>query len=144
VVDGVLARLDVPAGFSIIRGDALNTTRVLLMPLSQILQNLVENAIKHHDRPDGKIAIAVAEVDGRLRFSVTDDGPGIPERYREAVFKMFTTLKRRDEIEASGMGLALVRKLVAMQGGSCGIESVPGRGARIWFDWPKLEDKGAT
>jgi signal transduction histidine kinase len=54
---------------------------------------------------------------------------------------MFTTLKRRDVVEASGIGLALVRKLVTLQGGSCGVEPSSGRGAKIWFDWPEYKPK---
>jgi signal transduction histidine kinase len=69
---------------------------------------------------------------------VADDGPGIPEPYRESVFEMFTTLKPRDEVEGSGMGLALVRKVVTGLGGECGIQASAGRGTCLWFDWPKL------
>jgi signal transduction histidine kinase len=83
------------------------------------------------------VHIAAQDLGARWRFSITDDGPGIAAEYRESVFKMFTTLKRRDEVESSGIGLALVRKLVTLYGGRCGVESAPERGACIWFEWPK-------
>jgi signal transduction histidine kinase len=79
-----------------------------------------------------------------LRFSVIDDGPGIPKAYREDIFEMFKTLKPRDEVEGSGMGLALVRKLVLRMGGSCGVVPVSGRGSEFWFDWPILPRTSAA
>jgi signal transduction histidine kinase len=76
-----------------------------------------------------------------IRFSVLDDGPGIADEYHGVVFEMFRTLQPRDAVEGSGMGLALVRKIVAKMGGGCGIEPSRGRGAHFWFDWPAC---GAT
>ena len=72
-----------------------------------------------------------------IRFWVVDDGPGVAEPYREEIFEMFKTLKSRDQVEGSGMGLAIVRKLVEKMGGQCGVDAAEGRGARFWFDWPK-------
>ena len=140
LVDDISATLTVPDGFTVRKDPSLADALVMSSPLSQVLQNLIGNAIKHHDMPGGagSVSVAVESRGNRWRFTVTDDGPGISEAYRDTVFKMFTTLKRRDEVEASGMGLALVRKLVVIQGGECGIESAPGRGARLWFDWPTL------
>jgi len=140
LVDEVVATLQVPPGTTISKDPSLSAVAVFPTPLAQVLQNLIGNAIKHHDRPSGTIALAVAVQGKALRFTVSDDGPGIEPAYRETVFNMFTTLKRRDEVEASGMGLALVRKLVKLQGGAVGIESAPVRGTRVWFDWPLKND----
>ena len=136
LVDEICASLTLPPGFVLEKDASLQAVQVRQIPLEQVLQNLIGNAIKHHDRPIGHIAIGVAEIHNRLQFSVTDDGPGIPEAYRESVFEMFSTLKPRDEMEGSGMGLALVRKLVRRFGGNCGVDAHTGRGARVWFDWP--------
>jgi PAS domain S-box-containing protein len=106
------------------------------MPLQRVFANLIDNAGKHHDHNMGSIAVAGELRGPRLHFTVTDDGPGIPEAYRETVFLMFRTLRPRDAMEGSGMGLALVRKLLASHGGQCGVEPAPGRGSRFWFDWP--------
>ncbi len=141
LVDDIAATLQIPAGFSIVKDASLDTAMVSRVPLSQVLHNLIGNAIKHHDRAEGTITVAVADRGARFRFTVGDDGPGIEDAYHESVFKLYTTLKRRDEMEASGMGLALVRKLVTLHGGSCGIEPSKGRGASFYFDWPK--PKGA-
>ncbi|MEM9322907.1 MAG: PAS domain-containing protein [Pseudomonadota bacterium] len=85
--------------------------------VQQIFLNLVSNAAKHHDKPNGRIEVS-CEADGaHYRFSVADNGPGIPERYRERIFRMFETLKRRDDVEGSGVGLAIVERLVSSLGG---------------------------
>jgi len=109
------------------------------MPIKRVLHNLIDNAIKHHDGAHGVIAIAAEPLGAGHRFSVTDDGPGIAPEYRSVVFEMFKTLRSRDEVEGSGMGLALVRKLVLQRGGRCGVDTPPGgRGSKFWFDWPTM------
>jgi PAS domain S-box-containing protein len=144
LVDEVVATLQLPAGTAIVKDPSLASVEVMPAPLAQILQNLIGNSIKHHDRTSGTITLAVTARGSGLRFTVSDDGPGIAPAYRETVFNMFTTLKRRDEVEASGIGLALVRKLVTLHGGNCGIESAPVRGTRVWFDWsPASDARGA-
>jgi signal transduction histidine kinase len=143
LVEELFASIPVPPGFRCIADSSLASIPVIAVPLVQVLRNLIENALKHHDALTGTVSIAVAVHPDHLRFAVTDDGPGIPATHREQVFEMFATLRRRDEFEASGMGLALVRKLVRQQGGRCGIESAPLRGSCVWFEWPKLDEAHA-
>lgn len=131
--------LNVPAGFTIHIDAAMHATPVRPIPLQQVLHNLLGNAIKHHDRPNGMITLTVRRAGRWNRFSVIDDGPGIADEHRETIFDMFTTLKPRDHREGSGMGLAMVRKLVMQLGGVCGVDAVKGRGSRFWFDWPPLD-----
>ena len=139
LVANVAATAHVPPGFSI-RGDpSLEPIQVQRVPLEQVLHNLVNNAIKHHDRPAGSVTVSVEHSAPWLRFSVIDDGPGIPEEYRESIFEMFKTLKPRDEVEGSGMGLALVRKIVGRMGGRCGVHPAARRGSHFWFEWPPIE-----
>jgi len=138
LVANVTATLHVPPGFSI-RGDSsLESVQVRRVPLEQVLHNLVGNAIKHHDRPAGTVTVSVQDQAPWLRFSVIDDGPGVPEEYRETIFEMFKTLKPRDEVEGSGMGLAMVRKIVGRMGGRCGVDPVAERGSHFWFEWPPI------
>ena len=132
----VLAMLEVPAQMRVVLTDSLESVIVPRMPLQQIFVNLIDNAIKHHDRPAGTVTVAVTYLAGNLYFTVTDDGPGIPDEYREEIFEMFRTLRPRDEVEGSGMGLALVRKIVTQAGGRCGVEPAPIRGSRFWLEWP--------
>ncbi len=144
IVREVVMALAPPAGFSI-RMEPLNRSiPAYSVPLAQVLQNCIGNAIKHHDCAAGRIDVDVADHDDHWRFSVTDDGPGIPEDYRESVFEMFSTLKSRDRVDGSGMGLALVRKIVRRMGGACGIAARAGRGTCVWFDWPKVPAHGVN
>jgi PAS domain S-box-containing protein len=106
-------------------------------PLQQILRNLISNAIKHHDRDSCTIEVTVEESGPFYVFRVSDDGPGIPSQFHDKIFNMFQTLRPRDEVEGSGMGLALVRKLVERYGGIVYVVDTPGRGTTIEFTWPK-------
>jgi light-regulated signal transduction histidine kinase (bacteriophytochrome) len=107
-------------------------------PLEQVLRNLIGNAIKHHHTGRGKIQINITEHEKHFEFLVEDDGPGIPQENREEVFEMFKTLKPRDEVEGSGMGLALVKKIVETQGYTVQVLPPTNSGLRIQFSWPKF------
>ena len=107
------------------------------VPLDQILRNLVQNAIKHHHRDRGQISIHVRDLGQALEIAVSDDGPGIAPEFHERVFRMFQTLRPRDDVEGSGMGLAIVSKLVESHGGKVWLESTPGVGTTMRFTWPK-------
>lgn len=123
-------------------GDAsLRTPRA---PLVQVVRNLVANAMKHHDRGAGHIDVAIEDLGERVRFTVTDDGPGIPADCRQRIFRMFQTLRPRDEVEGSGMGLAIVKKLVEAHGGRVEVTDARGRGSAFSFDWPKRWEREGT
>jgi signal transduction histidine kinase len=109
------------------------------MPLQQILMNLIGNAIKHHHRKTGKIAVTVEDDGDFYAFAVKDDGPGIGAQFHDQIFEMFRTLRPRDQVEGSGMGLAMVRKHIEMGGGTLRLESSPGRGSTFRFTWPKRQ-----
>lgn len=96
--------------------------------------------MKHHDREHGRIEVHIDESDpSRVGFSVRDDGPGIPPDMHERVFGMFQTLKSRDEVEGSGIGLAIVAKTVKCFGGEVTVSS-EGRGTTFAFTWPRRAD----
>ncbi|PZV10231.1 MAG: diguanylate cyclase [Leptolyngbya sp.] len=111
------------------------TTKVML--LRQVFANLISNAIKHHDRLDGHITIAVQEQEKFYEFSVADDGPGIDANYHAKVFVIFQTLEARDTKESTGIGLAIVKRIVEAEGGSIWIDSQEGSGATFYFTWLK-------
>jgi PAS domain S-box-containing protein len=144
---GELAQLvSPPEGFKILASDDLPTIDAATAPLTQTIQNLIGNAIKHHDRPgDGHVWVDAHPSTDMVEFVVTDDGAGIPEQFRERVFGMFQTLRPRDEVEGSGMGLAIVRKLVERQGGKVWLtEGRDGRGLSVHFTWPRDGAKGVS
>ena len=105
--------------------------------LNQVFSNLISNAIKHHDREDGTIEITAVEQAQFIEFTVKDDGPGIAPQYHQKVFTIFQTLKARDELESTGIGLAIVKKTVESAGGRITLESAPGDGSTFRFTWPR-------
>lgn len=114
----------------------LDTKRILL---SQIFANLLSNAIKHHDRADGRIEITAEDVGDRYQFSIADDGPGIPAgAARDRIFEIFQTLKPSSSNENTGIGLALVKKIVEGEGGEIWLDETD-IGARFCFTWLKAE-----
>jgi hypothetical protein len=136
LMDNVLALVAPPDGFEVIVGAEFGAIRVFRMPLQQIMMNLINNAIKHHHKAAGRIEITVADRGSHHAFAVRDDGPGIPTQFHEKIFKMFQTLKPRDEVEGSGMGLAIVRKQIELSGGSFLLESRVGEGTTFHFTLP--------
>ena len=99
------------------------------------------NAVKHHAAERGEITIRGRRENGMCRFEVSDDGPGMPSGYKDKIFWLFETLKSRDKVEGSGMGLALVRKMIEFEGGSIELVRRDGRGAMFRLDWPDNESE---
>lgn len=135
----ILALLSPPDSFKIKVSPRFADIRVNRMPLQQILMNLISNAIKHHDKKGGCIHVTVADSGSFHAFTVKDDGPGIDERFHDQIFKIFQTLKPRDQVEGSGMGLAMVRKNIEVFGGALSLESSEGKGSTFRFTWPKQQ-----
>jgi len=136
LVHGVLD-LIAPAGdFRIEVAPDLPSLRAPRAPIQQLFLNLLANSVKHHDRPDGRIRVTGRRVGDVCEYTVEDDGPGIPPEHRERVFGMFQTLRPRDEVEGSGMGLAIIKKLVEAYGGNVWIEGDEDRGARFVLSIP--------
>jgi signal transduction histidine kinase len=114
-------------------------------PLEQVLRNLIGNAVKHHPGPQGRVVVSAQEQDDHYVFAVEDDGEGIPAQYSERVFEMFQTLKSRDQVEGSGMGLAIVNRIVQWQRGRIWFEPAPGgRGTVFKFQWKKHQPLAAS
>jgi two-component system sensor kinase FixL len=84
-----------------------------------------------------KIDVSCVPRKNYWKFTVSDNGPGIEERYRDKVFQIFQTLNPRDEIESTGVGLSIVKKIVENLGGSIWITSEPGQGASFHFTTPR-------
>ena len=129
--------IDPPASFQIEVHPlpTLDTKRILL---SQVFANLLSNAIKHHDLPNGRIEITAQDLGDRYQFSIADDGPGIPSgEARARVFEIFQTLKPSSSSDNTGIGLALVKKIVEGEGGRIWLSDEPARGACFCFTWLK-------
>ena len=126
-------------------GDAsLDGQRVAADParLGQALLNLAHNAVKY-SHPGGEIRIGWEAGTTRARFTVADDGIGIPESHRERIFERFYKVDRSRAREgdetpggSAGLGLAIVRHLVEAHGGSLGVESEEDTGSTFWIEIP--------
>ena len=122
LISDICTLLDVPDHCTIKISDTLPALTTYATPLEQVLRNLIANAIKHHPGPEAIISINAEHLDDRYIFAIADDGTGISNEFTERVFEMFQTLKPRDDMEGSGMGLAIVSRIVEWQGG------------RTWFE----------
>ncbi|OGT01735.1 MAG: hypothetical protein A2143_07325 [Gallionellales bacterium RBG_16_57_15] len=105
--------------------------------IQQVFQNLLSNAIKYMDKPEGRIHIACVAEDKQWKFSISDNGPGIDRQHFDKIFQLFQTLPPRDRVESTGVGLALVKKIVEMYGGRIWLESTVGRGCTFFFTLPR-------
>ncbi len=125
-----------PSDFRLVCDDEIGSLRTLATPLELIIRNLISNAIKHHDRSDGTVTVTARKRPHSYEFVVADDGPGIPVNYREQVFSLFHTLKPRDQVEGSGIGLTIIKKVLNRY--QCHFELTDNgeRGARFRFSWP--------
>jgi len=108
----------------------------LRVPLELVLRNLINNAIKHHDKPQGTIVVSAETTPEGYEFMVADNGPGVPVEHQERVFGIFQTLRPRDDVEGSGMGLAIVKKTIENYGGTISLSSDGSNGSRFQFTWP--------
>lgn len=114
------------------------------VPLDIILRNLISNAIKHHDKDTINIRMKYSVIGNMHCISVQDDGPGIPPELFHKALEMFQTLKPRDKVEGSGMGLSLVKKIVQHYGGKLTIESDGICGTKIIIMLPIKEQQNLT
>lgn len=137
LVESVFELLAPPPEFRLITATSLPTLTTQRVPFETVLRNLIGNAIKHHDRQDGCIQVSAQDLGNFVEFSIADDGPGIAPGFHARIFELFQTLKPRDQVEGSGMGLAIVKKTVESMGGSINVDSAAGAGAVFRFTWPK-------
>jgi light-regulated signal transduction histidine kinase (bacteriophytochrome) len=137
LLEEVIVSIAPPENITISVGNRLPTLVCGKIRIMQVFGNLVENAVKFMDKPWGRIKVDCVEEGGFWKFSVADNGRGIREKYFEKIFQMFQTLVSRDEIEGTGIGLAVVKKLVEMSGGSVWVESQAGEGTTFFFTLPR-------
>jgi len=107
--------------------------------LFQVLSNLIGNAIKYHNKDGGWVEVNAQQyADNHLKFTIRDNGPGIDPKYHDRIFRFLERLDSSDA-EGTGIGLAIVKKLVESSGGEIGLDSKLGEGSCFWFTWPLRE-----
>lgn len=97
---------------------------------SQIFQNLLHNSIKFHSR---SIRISAVKIESFWEFVVKDDGIGFDKAYSKKIFQIFSRLHSREDYPGTGIGLAIVKRIVERHGGKIWVESTPGKGSTFHF-----------
>ncbi|WP_260625829.1 sensor histidine kinase [Hymenobacter sediminicola] len=134
----IIDSLSLPDGFEVELPFYLPTLVTNRVQLQQVFTNLISNAVKYHHQPEAALLrIGCVEDKDFFTFSVADNGPGIAPEYHERIFVIFQTLTERDTLESTGVGLAIVKKIVERQGGTIRVESEEGKGATFIFTWPR-------
>ena len=103
--------------------------------LEHVFQNLISNSIKYNDKETTIITISSAKDSEEYIFSVSDNGLGIAPKYHTKIFEIFNQLNTSDEIESTGIGLSIVKKIVTANNGKIIVESEKGIGTTISFSW---------
>jgi light-regulated signal transduction histidine kinase (bacteriophytochrome) len=109
--------------------------------MRKVLTNLLSNAIRFTStRSDAQIEITSAEKDGEIVYTVKDNGVGFDMRYVNKLFGVFQRLHGLEEFDGTGIGLAIVKRIIDLHGGRVWAEGKVGEGTAIHFSLPRLED----
>ena len=142
LVAGVIDAINPPKEIKITIETELPTVWVGRSRIQQVFQNLISNAVKYMGQPEGEVRMGHTSLDGEWQFYVADTGPGIERRHFERIFQIFQTLTPPDRGESTGVGLAIVKKIVEIYGGRIWVTSNIGQGSTFFFTLPKtsMED----
>ncbi|MEM6801412.1 MAG: PAS domain-containing sensor histidine kinase, partial [Bacteroidota bacterium] len=105
--------------------------------IRQVFQNLISNSIKYMDKDQGKIEVGCRKEKGRIVFWVKDNGKGIARKDFKKVFDMFETLDQKKSYDSTGVGLAIVKKIISNMQGKIWLESEEGEGSCFYICFPK-------
>ena len=137
IISVALRGLVIPDNFQIEYAEDLPDLDCFSLLMQQVTANLIQNSIKHNDKEKGHLLIHWEDKGDKFHFIFTDNGPGIPENMTEKVFEIFQTGKSGQENQNSGVGLAIVKKLMGKMGGTIWIDSDYSQGARFILSVPK-------
>ena len=167
LVKEIISGLDSEKNIEITVNEDLPTVICDRTQMLQVFQNLLTNAVKYMDKPEGKIhigCISHAECSAPYYsefvesnqnidqkegsnisnferdmwiFSISDNGPGIEKCHFDRIFKIFQTASSSERTDSTGIGLAIVKKIVELNGGNVWLDSEPGKGSTFYFTFPK-------
>lgn len=137
LVGEIIENISIRPGLTISIEEKMPVINTEKLPLTQIFSNLVSNAIKYHDKEKGEIKIYSKDKGDHYEFFVEDNGSGIDPKYFDKVFVIFQTLHPRDSFESSGVGLAIVKKILDDKKEQIKISSEQGKGSVFSFTWSK-------
>jgi light-regulated signal transduction histidine kinase (bacteriophytochrome) len=140
LVQDIIQILDPPENIQVEIESILPVVKGEPTYLTQVIQNLLSNAIQYIDKPKGLIKIR-CELDKKdWAISVSDNGPGIDQKYHAKIFQIFQTLGTKKNEDSTGIGLALVKRIVEKWGGRVWVESVPDQGSTFYFTIPRTQE----
>lgn len=128
--------VDLPTDANVVIEEPMPTILADRGSLTRVILNLLSNSIKYRGEEPLRIQCECEQQGTQIVLSVTDNGIGIAPKFHERIFVMFKRLHSQSQIEGSGMGLALVQKLVEQAGGEISVQSQEGKGAAFRFTWP--------
>ena len=134
----VISNIEIPESIEIMIENKLPVVMGVPKFVQQVFSNLISNAVRYMDNPEGYVKIGCVEDGDFWKFSVADNGSGIEEKYFSKIFEIFQMLSLRDETENIGIGLSIVKKVVELYDGRVWVESEVGKGSTFFFTLPKL------
>jgi signal transduction histidine kinase len=137
VVQEVVEYTPLKNGLTIFAEPGLPVVVTERVPLTQLFSNLIYNAVKYHDKADGWVKVYHKDTGDKFWFYVEDNGPGIGKNYHEKIFGIFQTLNENYSFENTGVGLAIVKKILDDRRQKIEVQSEPGQGCTFAFSWPK-------
>jgi signal transduction histidine kinase len=137
LIDEIKGYLPNKKGITLIVQHPLPELLTEKLPLFQVFSNLLNNAYHYHDKENGIVKVFHKEMSDHYKFFVEDNGPGIAKNYHEKIFVIFQTLREGDHNESTGIGLAIVKKILSDRKLSIELASEPGKGSTFSFTWPK-------
>lgn len=140
LINEVLQTLPCPPHIHIELADNFPLVHAEKVKLGQVFSNLISNAIKYNDKEKGLVKIDCADHESSSRFIIEDNGPGIEKQYHDKIFMMFQTLQSEVSSENTGVGLAIVKKIIEKNGGEIWVESDLGKGSKFIFTVPKQQN----
>jgi signal transduction histidine kinase len=141
LIAGIVSDLGKPENFEIEIQDNFPIIITEEIFIVQVFDNLLTNSVKYNDKPAGQVKIGYSEVEENRLYYVEDNGPGIPSGKRDYVFKMFTVLQKIKGVDSTGVGLAIIKKIINARGGEICVQDAEffDTGSRFCFTWPAEE-----
>ncbi|MEY3442867.1 MAG: hypothetical protein RLZZ519_1148 [Bacteroidota bacterium] len=137
LVAEILESIEIPDGFQIELTNSLPVVKGVRVELFQLFQNLLVNAVKYRSSDHGSVQISAQDLGDKFEISIHDNGIGIAPKHHHKVFEIFHRLGEGAAVEGTGVGLAIVKKIVDTAGGEIRVESEGAGGTTFVFTWPK-------
>ena len=137
VITNIIDLISPPDSISFNIPDNLPKINCEKIKLHEVFQNLISNAIKYMDKPEGKVVIGYQDKEDEYEFWVKDNGMGIKPEHQEKIFGLFQTLLAKDQCESTGISLTIVKKIIESEKGRIMVSSKFGEGSTFGFTWNK-------